>query len=429
MSEILPGSNASTTSTELTNGNTTTNTENTNNNNNLAENSTNENTTSTENNPPENHETFQTQSFDCSALPQGWKRSVRQYQHSSKNIRGRYNTTAYVFKGERYSTKSQLARAFSKITKNENGVDLSSFDWNNGRWIRQHHKQKKGLEQLSVELFGKGITDINFTISQPTELTKKGLPADKKVDLITPHGRLSAVKKTCPRPDDIPDWDFDYDHDQGINGTPIHHPTKKRQKQQIEIVPDHGPLQLYGVRRLSGGLQNCMKPCNQQDKSVIEQPILPPTMNKKVVKENHEVGEAREEVMMDGVLVVVPERPPPDCARIMDDELLWRQTVQSLTIDGKALPSTAIWGQDDNNSDRLARVPDAWIDPTQPMVKKFSISKEVIAEQAGRVRTLRKELSRLHQELKHLENDKVRDELGLPKVEVHGEGEVMVIDD
>ena len=172
MSEILPGSNASTTSTELTNGNTTTNTESTekDNNNAAAENSTNENSASTD-----NPETFQTQSFDCSALPQGWKRSVRQYQHSSKNIRGRYNTTAYVFKGERYSTKSQLARAFSKITKNENGVDLSSFDWNNGRWIRQHHKQKKGLEQLSVELFGKGITDINFTISQPTELTKKGL--------------------------------------------------------------------------------------------------------------------------------------------------------------------------------------------------------------------------------------------------------------
>ena len=109
--------------------------------------------------------------------------------------------------------------------------------------------------------------------------------------------------------------------------------------------------------------------------------------------------------------------------------LFWRQTVQSLTIDGKALPSTAIWGQDDNNSDRLARAPDAWIDPTQPMVKKFSISKEVIAEQAGRVRTLRKELSRLHQELKHLENDKVRDDLGLPKVGVHDEGEVMIIDD
>ena len=64
-----------------------------------------------------------------------------------------------------------------------------------------------------------------------------------------------------------------------------------------------------------------MKPCNQQDKSVIEQPILPPTMNKKVVKENHEVGEPKEVLMMDGVEVIVPERPPPDCARIMDDEL------------------------------------------------------------------------------------------------------------
>jgi len=416
MSEILPGSNASTTSTELTNGNTATDQNN-------AENSTNSSTTATENAEP-----FQTQSFDCSALPQGWKRSVRQYQHSSQNIRGRYNTTAYVFKGERYSTKSQLAKAFSKITKNENGVDLSSFDWNNGRWIRQHHKQKKGLEQLSVELFGKGITDINFTISQPTELTKRGLPADKKVNLITPHGRLSAVKNSCPRPDDIPDWDFNYDHDQGINGTPIHHPTKKRQKQQIEIVPEHGPLQFYGVKRLSGGLQKCMKPCSPNDKSVIEQPILPPTMNKKVVKENNEVGEAKEDFMMEGVEVTVPERPPPDCARIMDDELLWRQTVQSLTIDGKALPSTAIWGQDDNNSDRLARVPDAWIDPTQPMVKKFSISKEVIAEQAGRVRTLRKELAKLHQELKQLENDKVREELGLP-AEVKADSEVMIIDD
>ena len=44
-------------------------------------------------------------------------------------------------------------------------------------------------------------------------------------------------------------------------------------------------------------------------------------MNKKVVKENHEVGEPKEVLMMDGVEVIVPERPPPDCARIMDDEL------------------------------------------------------------------------------------------------------------
>ena len=113
----------------------------------------------------------------------------------------------------------------------------------------------------------------------------------------------------------------------------------------------------------------------------------------------------------------------------------WRQTVQSLTIDGKALPATAIWGQnttDAQKSDRLARVPDAWIDPTQPMVKKFNISKEVIAEQAGRVRTLRKELAKLQKELKELENKKVREELGLPeKVTngVHEEGDVMVIDD
>ena len=166
MSEVVPNSNTSNTTTSenvLTNGEETTNNEP----NNLENNNSSE-------------VTFQTQSYDCSALPQGWKRSVRQYQHSSKNIRGRYNTTAYVFKGERYSTKSQLARAFSKITKNENGVDLSSFDWKNGKWIRQHHKQKKGLEQLSVELFGKGITDINFTISQPTELTKKGLQKHKK---------------------------------------------------------------------------------------------------------------------------------------------------------------------------------------------------------------------------------------------------------
>ena len=46
-------------------------------------------------------------------------------------------------------------------------------------------------------------------------------------------------------------------------------------------------------------------------------------MNKKVVKENHEVGEPKEVLMMDGVEVIVPERPPRDCARIMDDELQW----------------------------------------------------------------------------------------------------------
>ena len=303
MSEILPGSSASIASADATSG---------------AAEASNASTTS-------EASTFQTQAYDCSALPQGWKRSVRQYQHSSKNIRGRYNTTAYVFKGERYSTKSQLAKAFSKITKNENGVDLSSFDWKNGRWIRQHHKQKKGLEQLSVELFGKGITDINFTISQPTELVTKGLPKDKKIDLRMPHGRLSAIKHNCQRPDDIPDWDFDYTHDQGINGTPVQHPTKKRQKQQIEIVPDHGPLQLYGMRRLQGNVNACMKPVNPKDKQVIEQPILPPAMNKKVVKENGEVGDPKQQIKMveEGVEMelVVPEVAPPDCARIMDDEL------------------------------------------------------------------------------------------------------------
>ena len=135
-----------------------------------------------------------------------------------------------------------------------------------------------------------------------------------------PHGRLSAIKKDCPRPDDIPDWDFDYEQEQGINGTPIHHPTKKRQKQQIEIVPDHGPLQLYGVKRLSGNIQACMKP-HDKNKKEIEQPCLPPSMNKKVVKEVNEVGEPKEEITMDGAKLMVPERPPPDSARIMDDEL------------------------------------------------------------------------------------------------------------
>lgn len=110
--------------------------------------------------------------------------------------------------------------------------------------------------------------------------------------------------------------------------------------------------------------------------------------------------------------------------------MLWKQTVQSLTIDGKALPSTAIWGQDDTNSERLARVPDAWIDPTQPMVKKFSISKEVIAAQAGRVRKLRKELSALYKDLDLIEKQKVREELGIPEENgITENGDVMVIDD
>ena len=139
----------------------------------------------------------------CTALPNGWKREVRHYSHSSKSIRGNYKTTAYVLKGERYETKNALADAFSKITKNENGVDLSSFDWKNGRWIRQHHKQKKGLEQLSTELFGKGITDINFTISQPNEMLKRSLPATGKlkplVKAVTTKGRVITVRRPRPR--------------------------------------------------------------------------------------------------------------------------------------------------------------------------------------------------------------------------------------
>ena len=59
------------------------------------------------------------------------------------------------------------------------------------------------------------------------------------------------------------------------------------------------------------------------------------------------------------------------------------------------------------------------------MVKKFSISKEVIAEQAGRVRTLRKELAKLQTELRDLENKKVREELGLKE---NNDDNVMIID-
>ena len=76
----------------------------------------------------------------------------------------------------------------------------------------------------------------------------------------------------------------------------------------------------------------------------------------------------------------------------------------------------AIWGQDDTNCERLARVPDAWIDPTQPMVKKFSISKEVIAAQAGRVRKLRKELAALYKDLDSLEKQKIQTKI-VPKLD------------
>lgn len=354
---------------------------------------------------------FQTYTYDCSALPQGWKRQVQSHQNCAASIRGKRQTTAYVFKGERYTTKYQLARAFSKITKNENGVDLSSFDWKNGRWIRQHHKQKKGLEQLSTELFGKGITDINFTISQPTELQKKGLPADKSIKLLEQHGEGSETKQDMPRPTDIPDWDFNYEADQGINGTPVHHPTKKRQK-QAHPISSHGPLQLYGVKRLAGPH---MKPCYRDGGTPIKQPKLPPGMDESVVESKIDYKTAKNEVIkMESHEIEVPAEAPPDFSVALNDDTLWRQTVLSLTIDGKALPSTAIWGQRENQDKRLAREPDCWLDHTQPFVKHFSISKEVIAKQASRVRELRKELATLFTDLNLLERQKLCEELGVP---------------
>lgn len=176
---------------------------------------------------------MQTTLDECSALPAGWKRETREYRNTSKSIRGAYKTTAYVYKGERYETKYALAEAFSKITKNENGVDLSSFDWKHGRWIRQHHKQKKGLEQLSTELFGKGITDINFTISQPQEMLKKSevVTGAGQAEIIEISTKTeSQIRKNVPR-GEVPEYDYDYSRSEGINGTPIEQPAKKRQKQ------------------------------------------------------------------------------------------------------------------------------------------------------------------------------------------------------
>ena len=193
---------------------------------------------------------FTSTQHDCSALPPGWKREIREYTNTSASIRGNYKTTAYVFKDERYETKYALAEAFSKITKNENGVDLSSFDWKHGRWIRQHHKQKKGLEQLSTELFGKGITDINFTISQPNELLKRSVPASDlrpvKKEITTKT--FSDTRHDCPR-QDVPEYDFDYTRSEGINGTPIEQPQKKRTKQDNDMSP-YGPLQVFSMKRL-----------------------------------------------------------------------------------------------------------------------------------------------------------------------------------
>jgi len=375
---------------------------------------------------------------DCPALPQGWKRETRNYLNTSKSIRGKYTTTAYTFKGERYVTKYQLAEAFSKITKNENGVDLSSFDWKNGRWIRQHHKQKKGLEQLSTDLFGKGITDINFTISQPTELLKRSTPAsDNKLNIIeiTSNTR-SEIRHDTPR-QNVPEYDFDYTRDQGINGTPIEQPMKKRQK-QINNMSPYGPLQVFSIKRLENKKNENgknFKPINQYniipdiemdkeknlnrkrkiDQSAnfvnalpIRQPILPPGMDKEVI-ESKTIEKIRRVVETPEGKVEIdnPDAILYDFSNLLSKNVLWKQAMFCLTYDGKALPSSAIWGQKSIDLLRISKNPEVFINALQPFVKNFSISKDVIADQAKRVRQLRNELANLQNDLLFLTREKM----------------------
>ena len=79
-----------------------------------------------------------------------------------------------------------------------------------------------------------------------------------------------------------------------------------------------------------------------------------------------------------------------------------------LTLDGKQLPSSAIWGQEEKDLLRISKVPDVFINALQPFVKNFNISKEIIAEQAKRVRQLRAELAEVQNELRDLEAEEMK---------------------
>ena len=381
---------------------------------------------------------YTTTTENCGALPEGWKKETREHYNSSNSIKGKHKSVVYTFKGETYNNKQELADAFSKITTNKGGVDLSSFDWKHGRWIRSHHKQKKGLEELSKQLFGKGITDINFTISQQQKMTEKSVPALKMKPVfkeITSNTR-SAVRQNVPRRE-VVTYDFDYSRTEGINGTPIEQPAKKRMRQDNDMSP-YGPLQVFGIKRLECQsnklVSNKIVPAEMKKETVekvdkvekqenedqnslttntILQPNLPTGMNTKIIEnttENRPLEKRQkfEKITTDEGIPLKVENPKyikNDYSTLLENDTLWKQVMLCLSFDGKPLPTNAIYGQHKENLERIEKHPDIFINALQPFVEKFEASKDVIAEQAMKVRKLRAALAETQGEITTLERD------------------------
>jgi len=344
--------------------------------------------------------------FDCPALPDGWKRRVTSYSETNNSLLGKRKVTSYIFKESVFATKNELAKAFSKITKNDNGVDLSSFDWENGKWVKQHHKNKKTREQLSAQIIGKGITDITFTKPNARDAVKRALDTDMKpvTILSAENTKDSEVKEDCKRPEYI-EYDFDYSRSEGINGTPIEQPVKKRQKQDY-LMPKYGAKQVFHVKRLEEKVTGKVV---ESSGKVLEKPKMTDEMDKKIIGLVKESDSKEEVVFMEGVRMKIDQTSrggPRDFSKLLSDDAIWQQMLFCLNSSGKEFPDKNYSGQKTADLLRIHKQPEIFIDPKEPFVEKFEITQEVITAQANKVKRIREQLAKLQSELSDLEYEK-----------------------
>jgi len=344
--------------------------------------------------------------FDCPALPDGWKRRVTSYSENNTSKLGKRKVTSYIFKDSVFATKNELAKAFSKITKNDNGVDLSSFDWENGKWVKQHHKNKKTREQLSAQIIGKGITDITFIKPNARNGEKRALATDMKpvTVLSAENTKDSEVKEDCKRPEYI-EYDFDYSRSEGINGTPIEQPVKKRQKQDY-LMPKYGPKQVFNVKRLEEKITGKVV---ESGGKVLEKPSMTDEMNKKIIGLTKESDSKEEIIFMEGVKMKIDQISrggPRDFSKLLSDDAIWQQMLLCLNSSGKDFPDKKYSGQKSADLLRIHKKPEIFVDPSEPFVEKFEISQEVITAQANKVKSIREQLAKLQSELSDLEYEK-----------------------
>lgn len=127
-------------------------------------------------------------------------------------------------------------------------------------------------------------------------------------------------------------------------------------------------------------------------------------MNEKVVDLDAKIDPTITVKTENGPVVIKnPDHIEEDFSKLLPEDTLWKQAMLCLTYDGKPLPASAIWGQNKEDLDRISKKPEIFINALQPFVKNFNISKEIIAEQAQRVRSLRDELAQAQNELRDLE--------------------------